>query len=272
MPVAFFKLNLMGEERFMKIQKSVLTLVLIAGILVLIFYSMIAFKEKKISKAPSKENFDILCKAVEQGSLDAVKKLIESGIPIEGYMEGDHMLLPLTAFMGHTELIKYFLDMGADPNKQSEDIPTETALHVVCQHGWGDMAMDENIKESKRLEIAKLLIDAKADVNRKTILGYFMDWTPLHGAAGSGSVSLVKLLIENGADVKAVSSRGYFAGYTPLHEAVNNDGGSINVVELLITHGADINAKSGKGETPLDLAENEKIKMLLVKHGAVKGK
>ena len=47
------------------------------------------------------------------------------------------------------------------------------------------------------LKIAKYLIDAKADVNRKSVKGN----TALHDCAESGSLEIMKLLLGNGAKI-----------------------------------------------------------------------
>ena len=47
------------------------------------------------------------------------------------------------------------------------------------------------------LKIAKYLIDAKADVNRKSVKGN----TALHDCAESGSLEIMKLLLANGAKI-----------------------------------------------------------------------
>ena len=54
---------------------------------------------------------------------------------------------------------------------------------------------------TNKAEIARVLLENGADVNRQDINGY----TPLMWAARNGSVDAAKVLIENGADVHAVS-------------------------------------------------------------------
>ena len=52
---------------------------------------------------------------------------------------------------------------------------------------------------SRRDEVARMLIEAKADVNAKQQDGY----TPLHEAAQNGDVELVDLLLDRGARLDA---------------------------------------------------------------------
>ena len=70
--------------------------------------------------------------------------------------------------------------------------------------------------------------------------------TPLHHAAGFGTLETMKLLIDAGAEVDAPNDRSS----TPLHWAVS-DGAK---VRHLLENGADINAKTERQRTPLSLA------------------
>ena len=63
-----------------------------------------------------------------------------------------------------------------------------------------------------RLDVAKLLLADKADVNAKANNGS----TPLHLAAAKGNKDMVELLLANKADINAVDNDGW----SPLHSAV----------------------------------------------------
>ena len=99
-----------------------------------------------------------------------------------------------------------------------KDDEGQTPLHVAASKGHKD--------------VAKLLMDYKADVNARKKYGD----TPLHYAA-HGHKDVVELLLANKADVNAKDN----IGYTPLHEAARN--GCKDVVELLLANKADVNAK-----------------------------
>lgn len=94
-------------------------------------------------------------------------------------------------------------------------------------------------------DLALLLMTAGANVNTKTRI--YIDGTdnitPLHRA--TDRPRLVKAMLEHGADPNARDS----AGHTPLHWAVQS--AAAETVRLLVAAGADVNAKDNDGETPL---------------------
>ena len=111
-----------------------------------------------------------------------------------------------------------------------------------------------------RLEIAKILLDQKADTS--AVAKNPMKVTPLHSAAAAHSGSIVRMLLENGAPPNARQE----GGWTPLHEAAQI--GDMDMVKVLLNHGADPQAKSNDGKTPAEMAQakgHAEIVMLLSK-------
>ncbi|HET8760468.1 MAG TPA: ankyrin repeat domain-containing protein, partial [Nitrospiria bacterium] len=151
------------------------------------------------------------------------------------------------------------LRSGADANTQSTD--GQTALYLAAEQG--------------RVEIAKLLLDHGADVNRvsptsiespylqipvpgsglpaslptdrKSIRQMASD-TPLVIAAWRGHADVVGLLIAHGAKT---GFRSAF-GWSPLLAAAKN--GHRDVALVLLEHGADIEAPNSRGEAALHVA------------------
>lgn len=96
------------------------------------------------------------------------------------------------------------------------------------------------------LEIARLLVDAGADVNRPSDNSFRV--APLHSAVESGNVALLELLLAHGAKPDAVE----FLEATPLHSAAAR--GNREMVEKLLAAGADRHRKTKDGKTAADLA------------------
>jgi ankyrin repeat protein len=119
--------------------------------------------------------------------------------------------------------------------------------------------------------VTELLIANGLDVNAMSMAsGETKGATPLHAAAGKGNIEAAEVLIRNGAELEARLSENQ---NTPLHLAVRNNQKA--AVALLIDEGADVNAKTRYGETPLDLGiskGHEEIVDLLRKHGGLSGK
>ena len=73
-------------------------------------------------------------------------------------------------------------------------IPSFSDIEVANRHGHTCLMI---ACYKGHLKIAKYLIDAKADVNRKSVKGN----TALHDCAESGSLEIMKLLLANGAKI-----------------------------------------------------------------------
>ncbi|KAJ7402932.1 BRCA1-associated RING domain protein 1 [Pitangus sulphuratus] len=116
----------------------------------------------------------------------------------------------------------------------------ETLLHVASMKG--DVAAVEQ------------LLTNGADPNVKDNAG----WTPLHEACNHGHGAVVELLLRHRA---LVNTTGY-QNDSPLHDAARN--GHVAIVELLLSHGASRDAVNIFGLRPVDYAESEKMKSVLM--------
>ena len=149
--------------------------------------------------------------------------------------DGSHLELvsyPLIHATYHGDIaeVKRLLDSGANPN--AEDDEGETALHWAAING--------------RLEIAKILLSAGADINAAD---NYYGATALIYAARDRHAEIVKLLLSTGTNPNVARDDGT----TALMMAVFNK--NVEIVKILLTAGANPNATDEDGKTALYKAE-----------------
>src|SRR5881394_2762183 len=157
--------------------------------------------------------------------------ILAIGLLTGAILPDDRALLDATK-RGDVAAVKAALKGGADANAAQGD--GLTALHLAAQEG--------------NLEITKLLLGAKANVEAKTKIG---DYTPLHLAASGAHLTVVQALLAAGASPAAVTTT---TGVTPLHLAAKALIGEL-VVRALLEKGAPVNAReASSGQTALMFA------------------
>ena len=96
----------------------------------------------------------------------------------------------LAVFFDRSEMAKWLLDQGADPNLQATNPSKVNALHAAVA--------------KNNTELCKLLIAKGADVNALQMQRI----TPLHSAAHRGNLEMVTLLVKHGADIHLKMANG----------------------------------------------------------------
>ena len=163
-----------------------------------------------------------LVEAADEGDIDDVRSLLESGASVNARVDGDGSPLIAAARNGNMALVRFLLDRGADPGMGVEG--DGNPLIMAAREG--------------HLAIVQLLIDKGADVNQM-VDG---DENALIQASGEGHLEVVKLLVARGADVNARAwadaafERPNGEWRTPLSMA--RRGGHRAVIEFLVANGA----------------------------------
>jgi ankyrin repeat protein/tetratricopeptide (TPR) repeat protein len=226
---------------------------------------------------------------------ETAKLLIADGIDVNAKLKADGSTpLIWAAYLGDAELARLLLDKGANVDARTTDGRTPLMCAVTSNLGFEIAKMSRNKNsqnvssrapeisfDSRRMEVAKLLLDHKADVNAKRPDGT----TALTWAMILGQTDMVQLLLERGANPKAVLTDGStLAQWVALRQRSDVDklfaeywsGGTLatvamsglrNEVKRLLDEGADVNARDGRGCTALmESARNgdmETVKLLL---------
>jgi uncharacterized protein len=168
--------------------------------------------------------------AARQGSANAARALVESGVDVNIVSPGDQASAMLIAFInGHFDIATYLLEKGANPNLVSD--AGVSPLYAVINVQWAPIAAYPQprayLQQSKGyLEVMKQLLDKGADPNARVrrkvwYSGYNFDQsgvdeagaTTFWRAAYAADVAAMKLLVSYGADpsigtMKLFSRRG----------------------------------------------------------------
>ena len=118
------------------------------------------------------------------GDCECLKRLISADAMVARAVSGDGWPpLHLSAAFASPDAVTLLLEHGAHIHQVSHNPLRNQALHACIALG-------------NSVEVARVLIEAGADVNATAAGGY----TPLHLAASSGNREMVSLLLEAGAN------------------------------------------------------------------------
>lgn len=139
--------------------------------------------------------------AAAAGALDRVKELIAAHPDlVNGYAPDGFQPLGLASFFGHTAIVEFLLDKGAEVDSSSKNRMRVRPLHSAVAN--------------RRTEAVKMLLDHGAEVNTTQA----DDFTPLHEAAQNGMLEVTQWLLDRHANVNAKLADGK----TPLTLAIEH--------------------------------------------------
>ena len=206
--------------------------------------------------------------AVEKNNLNIVKLLIANGA--DG---SDNDLIMDAVKHNSTMLTNTLFDAGASPEaavKPAIEAGAHLVVAQVAEMGQ-DVAKAEYLNTAvsrKYSSTAAVLLKNGADANEPLVIG--SGFKMLHVACQNNDLNMVQVLLQYDAEVNAETSS---TGDCPLHISVQNKGKtSATIAETLIAAGANVNAKNKKGEVVFQTAKGSKVKKVLKKNGASKGK
>lgn len=189
--------------------------------------------------------------ACESGAADCAEALMAGGADLDLWSEDGSTALHAAVDWGRPDIMRSLLANGADVNIQDNE--GWSCLHVAIFHDdpgiAGDLIaagadVDANVYatgrtaliqalEDGKFDIARMLLDAGADVNRhkdgRT--------TPLMAAVAAGQDDLVRALIDKGAEVNVRTDDGRTA------LSIAETGGRQAIAETLLKAGAKKRAK-----------------------------
>lgn len=225
-------------------------------------------KEKKFSLygGEQEEHYSIpddvaLLIASAKGDQKVVAERIAMGVKIDSRDTERRTPLMFASARGYKEICGMLLQAGA--NIRMQDRSGRNALDYAAGRGLVDtveflLKKAKDTDERHYIEYATLNAialtanttsmpkgkGALPSINRISP----EEWSPLHIAAGNGSVNVIELLLSRGADINLSNAQGR----TPLHWAAwSNQTAAIN---LLSSRNARIDARDIAGNTPLMLA------------------
>lgn len=222
--------------------------------------------------------------AIDRGDIDAIRaRVLAEPDCVHARDEFGDTILMSAIDNGDAELVDFLLQHNADPNVEVDDgftclmsaiesaanatskivellLAAGADIHGVGINGWTPLHLAAS---RNALNIARLLIDAGADVNRRTEIDGGN--TPLMEAASQGHPEIVRLLLDCQADP---SLRNYITQRTPYEMASYAAQGPDKEVEhYLREHAEQLDAHRLEGIENADMSEEfrEQIRQSLEK-------
>lgn len=174
----------------------------------------------------------------KNGLINAMKKILQQGFPINSHNGSGVTALMDAAYTGETDAVRLLIKEGADVNATAVSLQT-TPLIYAAEKGYND--------------VVQILIEAGANTNAKADWGF----TPLLAASQYAHHEVVKTLLDAGSNaLETCQADG--AKTTALHllsdDTVSKNNSIVETAKLLIDAGVDVNAQNEDKKTALMIA------------------
>lgn len=274
----------------------------ISGLLLMggvVFYLSMYGDDKEEVTGLSEFKTTELHRAVKDGDLEKVKKLIVDGANIEALDEYGNTAVMEAVGYDHVEVVRWLLSEGARMSyeyKREETTEERERLEGQYKVLHSDMKTemegllkdvpedlrDEILSDENMSELNASMVDLHFEKTKKNVIeccvslpmlkmlvvefGADMDYVdgsgywPLLSFAESDDLEAVRWLLENGADVETTST-----GMTAVFKAVQSD--DVEMVELFLKHGASLDVLDVDGCGVFSMCESVGMAELLIKGG-----
>lgn len=139
--------------------------------------------------------------AAEANQIEAVQKAIINGINVDSIGINGETALHKASYWGHIAVVNLLIEAGCNLNAKEEENQYTPLIYAV-RFGYTFKGY-----ETKKQEVAQLLIKAGADIN----LANKNCRTALIESTQSGNIQMVKFLIAEKANVNTRDNQGYTA-------------------------------------------------------------
>jgi serine/threonine-protein phosphatase 6 regulatory ankyrin repeat subunit B len=230
--------------------------------------------------------------AAREGSLGAVRALIESGADLNLTEPDGTTALLFAMINGHYDVAEELVKAGANVNLADRTgmTPLYAAVDMhTMPSSYGRPAPSPQVIDGS-IEAARMLLGHGADPNARlkspilkrvynagdNLLGEGA--TSFMRAARGGDPTMMQVLLDGGANPQLTQKNGntplmlsirFLASGGGLNPFAVNEQHALDAINLSLQHGLDINAKNSRNESALLLAlEYPNILRLLAQHGA----
>jgi len=226
------------------------------------------------ANAPGAGGETMLMAAVRAGNLDAVKALLQNGAAVHAKdTASEQTAIMLAVRENQPDTVQLLIEYGAEVNAHTRTgkTPAFRAPNAgggshgagINRGGWpergardatpGSMTALLYAARDGRADIARTLLDAKADVNQTEANGI----SPLLMAITNDHVDVARLLLDRGADAKMgdwwgrtplwaaeeIRNRDYVYGKSNEPQGINR-ASWLEFIKLLLARGVDPNART----------------------------